>query len=199
MPPQTQQTIRKALSIIAKVPFTRVVFLTGSMAEGRANEKSDIDLFIQVKEGRIWSTRFFVTLLIHIAGIRRTDNDIPGKVCLNWFATFNAPAKQKGRVYKVLWKDFERHPRLKGQSLLQHGDLIPDLVSPPANQARMTTKLFFEKLLSGFLGNAVEKILKKYQIARILHDPRTHEPGSQVRYSDQELGFHPNRKIVKNR
>ncbi len=159
---QNQKTIKKGLKIIAGIPFTRAVFLTGSLAEGRASAKSDIDFFIQVEPGYLWSTRFFVTLFLQLARIRRTDTDITGKICLNWFAIFNAPAQQNGRVYKLLWQ-----------------------------QKPTGMKLILEKLISVPWGKWLEKLLKNYQISRIERDPRTHQPGSQVRYSDTELGFHP--------
>lgn len=160
---KNQQTIKKTLAIIKIIPFIRMIVLTGSMAEGRASEQSDIDLFIQVEEGKLWSTRFFVTLVLQLLGLRRTDTDIAGKVCLNWFATFNAPAIQKGRVYKILWS--------------QDGQI-------------RNPKSVIEQLILIFLIWWLEPLLKMYQIQRILRDKRTHAPGSQVRYSDSELGFH---------
>lgn len=166
---QTQQTVKTALGIIKSVPFTRMVALTGSYAEGCATKTSDIDFFIQVKPGHIFSTRFFVTLFLQWAGIRRTNDDIAGKICLNWFATYDAPAQQKGRVYEVLWSE-----------------------SKPSKM-----KPICEYLFSLFLLNWVEKLTKQQQIARFERDPRTHLPGSQVRYSDTELGFHPP-KAAKN-
>lgn len=155
-----ERTAEKAVGIIKNLPFTRGVALTGSQAEGRATEQSDIDFFVLVQPGHLWLTRFLVTLALTIAGIRRTDTDIAGKVCLNWFATYNAPEQQKGRVYRWLWQETQ-------PSLPKH--LIEWLIS------------------SQFL----ENIARAYQQRRIERDPRTHLPGSQVRYSDTELGFHP--------
>ncbi len=160
-----QQTLTKALKIIRAIPFTRGISLTGSQAERRATAKSDIDLFVQIEPDWIWSTRFFVTLIVHLAGIRRTNTDIAGKICLNWFATFNAPADQKDRLYLQLWQATNK----------EGGSLKP----------------FMEKMISILQGKYVEKLLKYYQIKRIERDPRTHIIGSLVRHSDQELGFHP--------
>jgi predicted nucleotidyltransferase len=158
-----QETVDKAINIIRRIPFTRAIMLTGSMAEGRATAKSDIDFFIQVAPGHIWLTRAWVTLAIDRAGIRRTDTEIAQRICLNWYATFNAPAEQKGRVYKVLWEE----PK------------------------RPISKRILELFVSALSLLGLEKIAKKIQISRILRDSRTHQKGSQVRYSDQELGFHP--------
>jgi predicted nucleotidyltransferase len=169
MTKQHEQTIHKAISLIKMVPFTRRVILTGSLAEGRGTEKSDIDFFVQVEDGQLYSTRFFITMLLQLAGIRRTDTDIAGKICLNWFATYDAPAAQKGRVYKKLWHEVQPSP----------------------------SKMICEKILKIWPFLRIESGLKNYQIRRIESDPRTHLPGSQVRYSDKELGFHPP-KHIKN-
>ncbi len=165
---RNQRQIGRALAVIRRLPFTRAIMLTGSVAEGRATELSDIDFFIQVEPGHLWSTRFFVTALLQLIGLRRTDHQIAGRICLNWFGTGNLPAKQEGRVYQALWQE-------KGPNGF---------------------KLGLEKLLSRPIGSIsfaqrAENWLKGYQVDRIERDPRTHLPGSQVRYSDQELGFHP--------
>lgn len=160
---RNEQTIGQALAIIRHVPFSRMVALTGSIAESRETEKSDIDFFIQVEKGHIFTARFIITFLLRLRGIARTDTDITGKICLNWYATYNAPQEQEGRLFKVIWKN--DHPT--------------------------KTQLFFEHLLPNDTGKRLEIVLKNYQINRIERDKRTHLPGSQVRYSDTELGLHP--------
>ena len=158
---------RRAVALISGVPFTRMIALTGSLAEDRETKNSDIDFFIQIKPGHIWLSRAIITILIGMAGIRRTDTSIAGKICLNWYATFKAPEKQGGRAYNVLWQEKPKLPILKS---------------------------FFEFLFSGYMGKLLENIARNYQIKRIERDPRTHSKGSEVRYSDTELGFHPHTK-----
>lgn len=145
--------------IIGALPFVRKVSLTGSLAEGLGTEQSDIDLFVQVVPGRLYLTRLLVTLFAELFGVRRRADKIAGRICLNWFASFDGPLKQ-GRPHQVLWQ-FEGSERL------------------------------FEKLLSGRLGDKLEAITKIIQQKRFRADPRTLMPGSQVRFSDKELGFHP--------
>lgn len=137
--------------------------MTGSLAEGRATNESDIDFFVQVEPGHIWVTRALVTLFIELAGIRRTDEKVAGRICLNWYATFNAPQQQKGRVFNLLWQESK-----------------PPLV-----------KRVLELFVSALTLLGLEKIAKKIQITRIFRDPRSYQKGSQVRYNDTELGFHP--------
>lgn len=133
-----------------------IVALTGSTAEGKIKPNSDIDFFIQANPGRIWSARFWIVLKLILAGEYRREGRTAGKICPNWWATFNAPAKV-GRKYRVLYQDQNKSRELKP--------------------------------------NWLEKILRYLQIQRIKSDPRTNALGSQVRFSDQEIGFHPNKSL----
>lgn len=146
--------------IIGRLLFVEQVSLTGSFAEGREHQSSDIDFFVRVHPGKIYFTRLLVTLVVQLLGVRRHGQAIAGRICLNWFATFDGPARH-GRVHQVLWQ---------------------------RNNSKLS---FVERLLSGSLGDILEQLAKRFQQARFHRDPRTKEPGSQVRFSDQELGFHP--------
>ncbi|OGD67885.1 hypothetical protein A3F08_03185 [Candidatus Berkelbacteria bacterium RIFCSPHIGHO2_12_FULL_36_9] len=52
-----------------------------------------------------------------------------------------------------------------------------------------------EIILSNKFGDLLEKMFKNYQIRRIENNPSTFKYGSEVRFSDKELGFHPHDKI----
>ena len=52
---------RKA-NIIARFPFVRGVFVSGSMAKDYMEEKSDIDFFIVTRPGRLWIARTLLVL-----------------------------------------------------------------------------------------------------------------------------------------
>jgi predicted nucleotidyltransferase len=164
---QNQRTLARAVGLLRATPFVEMIALTGSMAEGRARAESDIDLFIQTKPGRIWTTRVMVTVIIQLAGIRRTETKIVGRICLNWYATFNAPAQQAGRIYQIICQV----------------DTQP------------ITRRLLEIVLGGSFGTLIESLARWYQTHRIERDQRAHQPGSQVRYSDTELGFHPPKKM----
>ncbi|MBI3495642.1 nucleotidyltransferase domain-containing protein [Candidatus Berkelbacteria bacterium] len=146
--------------LISRVPFVRKISLTGSLAEGRAHAGSDIDFFVQTARNRLYLTRFLVTALVHITGERRYGNHVAGAICLNWFAAFDGPARQRQR-HVVLWQKKGERDRL------------------------------LEKILRSALGDFLERYAKSIQQARFTRDPRTHLPGSMVRFSDEELGFHP--------
>ena len=48
-----------------------------------------------------------------------------------------------------------------------------------------------EFVLNYFLGDIIEKMLKRMQQSRIKKNPVTYEPGGRVIFTEQELEFHP--------
>ena len=78
---------RKACSyarMIARLPFVRMVALTGSLAVGNVERGSDIDYLIITEHGRLWLCRASVIGLGHWAA---TQGDI---ICPNYFLSENA-------------------------------------------------------------------------------------------------------------
>ena len=97
---QRMRKAKKWAKIISQNFNVAMVALTGSMATGKANAKSDIDFFIQVASKRIWSARFLIMLKLKLAGELPDRYNRSGKICLNWWADFNAP--QKNRVKHIV-------------------------------------------------------------------------------------------------
>ncbi|TSC93313.1 MAG: hypothetical protein CEN91_248 [Candidatus Berkelbacteria bacterium Licking1014_85] len=152
---------QRIVKILSRFPFVNMIALTGSMITGKITEKSDIDLFIQAEKGRLYLCRFLTTGFVWLIGKKRTNKKIAGKFCLNWYATFNGP-KKNNIPHVVLYRR----------------NKITDF--PPRGW-----KIGYKIL------NALENIVKKYQIHRFKNDPRTYLPGSRVRWSDTEIGLHP--------
>ncbi len=50
-----------------------MVALCNSRAMGEADENSDIDLFIIAKKKNLWTTRFVVTFIAALFGVRRRN------------------------------------------------------------------------------------------------------------------------------
>jgi len=161
---QRLKKAKKMARLLSNIPFVRQIYLTGSMANKNIKYESDIDFFVQTKKGRIWTVRALIVFLLSMIGEYRIDSNIAGKICPNWYATFNAPQKNK-RKYEVL---------ISNNSLFSKSA---------------------EVILSGGLGNIIEKKFKQYQIKRFTNDPRTYGKYSETRFSDEELGFHPHDKI----
>lgn len=180
-----EQKAQKYAQKIIRLPFVRMVALTGSVAAGSATQRSDIDFLVITKPGRIYLTRAIVVLFVMLAGQYRTSKKVAGRICLNWFLPDNLAFDID--VLKIEFK-------LK----IKNFKLSEDKIGRVKLLEQRDQEITLEKCLSGKFGNVLERLTKKYQIWRIKKDPRTHMSGSEVRWADDELGFHPP-KIVNNK
>ena len=187
-------------------PFIRLVGLNGSLTRGEAKKTSDIDFFVVCKQGRIWTCRIFVILIIQLLGIRRHGNKIAGRICLNRYQTddylvifphddyhattfsklwalINIDKTYEKYLQKNQWMEKMRYGLKKNEKYLQKNVIFSVI------------RYFGEMILSGGLGNIIEKKLGDYQKRRILGDIRTRNaPKGRIRVSDKELCFHPPKK-----
>ena len=83
--------LKKYLPILVACPYTRIIFLAGSVAEARAHHKSDIDLIVVAQHNRVWLNRFFLELATWLAGQRRSKTKINNKFCFNMFLSDESP------------------------------------------------------------------------------------------------------------
>jgi hypothetical protein len=67
---------RRALALLARCPFVRLVALSGGCAHGNATDE-DVDVFLVVRRGRAWGVFGAVMLLAKAFGLRRT-------LCVNY-------------------------------------------------------------------------------------------------------------------
>ncbi len=73
--------------VIALFPYVEMAGLTGSLALNNTHKKSDIDILIVAKARSIWTTRAFVSLVMHLIGKRRYGTKIADRICLNHYIT----------------------------------------------------------------------------------------------------------------
>lgn len=78
---------KRTARIISLIPTVRFVGLSGALAVKNADENDDIDFFIATTPGLVWTTRFFVTVLLDLLMVRRHpgDLDVKNKICPNMF------------------------------------------------------------------------------------------------------------------
>lgn len=71
--------------MLGKIPWIKLVGVTGSVAAYNADKGADIDLMVISKKNRLWLTRLFVAIMLKISNLYvRTDSE-PGKFCPNIF------------------------------------------------------------------------------------------------------------------
>jgi len=194
--------IRKVGLILRFVPFVKMIGVTGRMAMKNAKRKSDLDLFIVVKEGKIFTGRFLLTGLVHLIGKRRYKNKVADRICLNYFVaadsceimikdlfasseySFMIPIFGNKEFLKFLgcngWMK-EYHPNCEMIDQMNHKLLEDSWLS---SRIRNLGEMIF-----GF--DFIERHLGEWQKKRIENDPRTKKEGSMVFADNGSLIFLP--------
>ena len=74
---------RRILSLISRIPFVRMVALSGSLAHLNAEGSADLDLFVVTAPGRVWSVTLAALVLTKLLGCRK-------HVCINYVVSERA-------------------------------------------------------------------------------------------------------------
>jgi hypothetical protein len=80
-------------NLIARIPFVRMVAVTGELAVNNVRDTSDVDYFIVTEPGRLWLVRAMVIAIVKAAG--RTGITI----CPNYLITENALEVSQQNLY----------------------------------------------------------------------------------------------------
>ncbi|OQA51885.1 MAG: hypothetical protein BWY43_00773 [candidate division WS2 bacterium ADurb.Bin280] len=196
------------------VPFLRFAGLNGSVARGEANDQSDIDFLIITKRGRVYTARFFATLLIQMIGLRRHGKAVAGRICLNCYlseSSLNIKPDSLQSVKKVatsniflisliesdkFYKKFmqenlwmkELVKKIPEKKSLAMSDYCQNL-SERINRSKPSRPFgLFEPILSGAIGNFVENKLMAYQVSRI---KRGKKVGDETLSTKDQIKLHP--------
>ncbi len=176
--------LKKHLPLLASVPYTRLVFLSGSVATGTARPESDIDLIVVSKKNRLWLNRFCLEIIAWLLGHRRTKNKFKNRFCFNMFLADDQPllphqdtvAAGCYKNLKPIWSaDREQLKNFwQANNWLEKYYSIGDdnfrLLFTNTSRWAESTKLIFEKILdwSG-IGFLLEKIFFKLQYIYLKH------------------------------
>lgn len=207
----------RAAKILACVPFIKLVGVNGSLATGHIKRRSDIDIVIVARAGRIWTVRFFTVILLKIigqypAGRPGPERSRKGKLCPNTFLTdrsFNLRPVKRANDRLVALSNLVLVPLVDRDNgyqkfinanrwMIRFGKFSAQgETSPPRggnfdyDQIRLSIRPrgIGEGILAGAFGNWLEKILKNYQLARIQRDPRTNQPGSEQVATEKKIHF----------
>ncbi len=93
---------RRYLWLLSGLPGVEAIWIVNTMAYHNVESDSDIDLLIVARPGKIWSTRFFTTVVAKILRLRPTTQQTKDKLCLSFYVTTAA------LNLAVLAKDYQR-------------------------------------------------------------------------------------------
>lgn len=193
-------------------PFLRGVFVSGSVAGVRATRVSDIDVLVVARKGHIWTTRFFLTFLTHIAGVRRRGEYVADRICLNHYIAQNAllipfeslynahtyidliPLVNKEHVFEVFFrKNRWIRTYFLGKTRKEKSEeyisafprfYIMEKIMKFVNEIE---EIFF----SGLVGDAFEWFIKRLQMYIMRRNSLREKTGGRIYIGDVQLEFHP--------
>ncbi|HLM84354.1 MAG TPA: hypothetical protein VK254_04085 [Candidatus Bathyarchaeia archaeon] len=189
------------------VPFVRMVAVTGTLAMKNCEKNSDIDFFVVLEKGRIFTGRLLVTALVHLLGKRRYGKNIKNRICLNYFVATESlrierqdlfAANEYSFIYPLFGLDvFEDFCETNLDWIKK---FKPNWEIPYIEPARYCVEhsIFSSDLqkLSGVLinrlwGDRLESWLGQKQIARIRRNPLTKKEGAYIEATEENLIFLP--------
>lgn len=191
------------------VPFIRFVGLNGSLVRGADTSSSDVDILIVAKKTRLYTVRAIATFLIHLTGFRRHGKKTAGRVCLNCYLSSEnllLSGQNKNilrdiaRAYKYMIplvddgisdKFFKKNDwiddvKIKGD--LKFLNYSRRLKSVEFEKFPLKPARKFERLLSGKIGDYLEKKMMKYQKERIF---KKKVQGDLIVASVSQIKLHP--------
>lgn len=185
-------------------PFVRGVAVVNTVAMRTPDEKSDIDLFIIIKSGRLWLSRLMITIFLHLFGVRRHGKKIAGRLCLSFFATEEALEMEKIALpsddpYLALWTatihpifGYDAFARFtaKNEEFLAHYGLHFWNRLPQKEPLKRALQWLLELPFRGFFGNFLERKLRSFLLPRAQKKASALTDASGIILSDSMLKFH---------
>jgi hypothetical protein len=198
------ELVSKYIPRLRWIPYIKMIAVCNSLAMQTSETKSDIDLFIIIKNKRLWTTRLCITIFIHLLGIRRYKNKIHNRFCLSFFITdqsldLSPIALKNGDVYFYYWLatlipiiDRNTYETFwdKNKNFI-HGAL-PNVKRQEVQQVIVprVTK-FLEFLFRGFIGDMVELIIRLFLKKRAeKKKAKINHKKANIIISDTILKFH---------
>jgi hypothetical protein len=195
------------------VPFVRMIAITGTLAMKNCEKSSDVDFFVALEKGRIFTGRFLVTATVHFMGKRRHGKKTRNRICLNYFTTTENleihrkdlfAANEYSFVYPVFGYDiFQKFCKSnfgwikKIKPNWEIPDIVPARYFVDVRRLQRKVQRFPESLINSLFGDRIESWMRKKQIARIERNPLTKKKGAYVEYDNQNLIFLPEPQGVR--
>ena len=182
--------------ILGKLPGVQAIFLSGSLASGKAKNSSDIDFLIIARSGQIWTARFFVFVVLKLCGQIAKPHNHKGQICPNHFITDHSLKIEEKDAYAAqlfchniplydpheLWRNFVDENKEWIESFGETLHEIPEKhFGPPSKKSQIHHSLW-------------ETFFRKMQKKKIMKNPEYKPPGAKIVLNENELRFHPKPK-----
>ncbi len=215
--------MNKFRKVFNMIPFIRLVAVANNLAYDNPTKKSDIDLVVIAKPGRLFTSRLLITFWTHILGTRRHHDKIKGRFCLSFYLTEDnlnlEPIAIQNDIYLAYWLktlqpvcgDYQTYIDLIDKNRTLLGEFFAAPINYQKRHYRSNRgwvrklRRMQEKVLGGKFGNWIESKLQTMQLNRMNRkldemDEKQQKEASIV-ISDKILKFHniDRREYYKNR
>ena len=85
---------RRLIALVSRLPFVRMVAVSGSLAHLNAERSADLDLFVITAPHRVWSVTLSVLVIARLLGWRK-------RMCLNYVISENALAIRPADLFSA--------------------------------------------------------------------------------------------------
>jgi hypothetical protein len=198
---QKKKRVERIVKILRMSPFVRMVCVTGRLSYNHCEKESDLDLLVVYKHGHIWTGRFFITILAHVCGFRRHDEQVNDRACLNYHITtqsLTVPTKDlfAAHEYSYIFPVFDQGVFaefcMQNQWIRSYKPHFMEEKYYDMDVKDTIVTKSISRLLELILGDrGMEKRLKKIQEKKIKNNPKTQYKGGIILFSDQFLVFLP--------
>ncbi len=201
--------VRRYLPFLRFVPFLRMVAVCNNISFGRVTEKSDIDLFVVAKSGRLFTVRLFSIFILHVLGVRAHGRKFPGRFCLSFFVDDSSLDLSKiaisDDIYLALWTK-SILPILDdgvGDVFVAKNSWARSYFEPESRfeldksnaiAMKSTSRWILEYFFSGRFGSFFENSLKKWQLKRARGKMKNFGSSASIIIDEHMLKFHHNDK-----
>ena len=202
----------QAIRCLCYLAFVEMIAVCNNLGYNNTPLKGDVDIFVVTKKGRLWWTRLLVTLVVSLLGIRRHGQKITNRVCLSfyladnyldlseiilkpqdpyfvyWLATL-APVYDRRGIYQ---KFLETNEWFRNSLPNFHSVHLIKRRKVDDNRLVKFSKNFDEKLLSGNIGDFLEKLARFVQLKKMKRNTTSvaNQPDTRVVVNDSILKFH---------
>lgn len=159
--------------LLGRLPFIRMVGLTGSLAVRNSDEHADLDYMLVAAHGRVWLARAFALLLGRLTalfGNTLCPNLIVSEQSLEWFQPDLYSARELCQMIPVSGREiYQRLRKLNGWTM----EYLPNATDMPENDDGIADELEWafpvELVLRNPLGDRLEAWEMKRKVTRFTH------------------------------
>jgi len=158
--------------ILGRLPFVRMVALTGSLAMRNCDQNGDYDYMLVAKRGRVWTARIFALLLnriAHIFGETLCPNLIVAETMLEWKQHNLYYAREIVQMIPISGQGIFTDLRVANQWIQEYLPNSGHAQETRKNEKRSVLQGICEFLLNGRLGDWLETWEMERKIRRFSH------------------------------